>query len=518
MNNLLDTEDLLTSTTSKQSTKRSRQTDSGRHTGTKKRSLIQPTQSNKKSKSIKKSKRIFAPHIITRRNTQQTADILQEVCHRLGTDLCLSLSTYRQDILTLFENFIYFNNVHGNTYRLGKPSANGFIRKLEYKIRNITSHAILKSSANTISDNLAYEYAVGLFVNKYRTIFSCFVQTYGLYYYISKRAWTFSKDHINIDADRLRQNLELQQHLPDYSDICKYSKYAAILIEDIASKETLGDYLKFQDEGLEHFAKFKLVYILYQIYFPLSVLSDQFTHYDLHSDNILLYEPFPGKYIEYHYHCEDGSEVVFKSTFIAKIIDYGRSFYHIDDGDNSKTFYDNLCATDECSTTDTKVVTSKKPDGKLFREKINIKIPCGEDFGFDTMSDYAETNWQIRSYKKNASHDLRLLYSFIKPAILRLSSEKTKELSEFREMLRKITYGKGVTMFNESVGTIENNSQNGRINNVKQAEQEMRHILRKGTILQELNDGKYHNIENKLGDLHMYIDGTPMHFDIYQHP
>ena len=70
------------------------------------------------------------------------------------------------------------------------------------------------------------------------------------------------------------------------------------------------------------FMNHELLYILYQIYAPLSILSDSFTHYDLNTNNVRLYIPEPKKHIEYHYHYPD-RVVKFNSKYIVKIIDYG---------------------------------------------------------------------------------------------------------------------------------------------------------------------------------------------------
>ena len=35
---------------------------------------------------------------------------------------------------------------------------------------------------------------------------------------------------------------------------------------------------------------------------PLSIIKNNFTHYDLHYENVFLYEPLKNKYIEYHYY------------------------------------------------------------------------------------------------------------------------------------------------------------------------------------------------------------------------
>lgn len=58
---------------------------------------------------------------------------------------------------------------------------------------------------------------------------------------------------------------------------------------------------------------------------PLATLANTFTHYDLHPSNVLLCEPVLGKY--YKYILNDRTVVEFKSKYIVKIIDYGRSFF-----------------------------------------------------------------------------------------------------------------------------------------------------------------------------------------------
>ena len=112
-----------------------------------------------------------------------------------------------------------------------------------------------------------------------------------------------------------------------------------------------------------------------------------FTHYDLHMENVVLYEPAPGQYIEFHYHTLTGV-ISFKSPYIAKIIDYGRSYIH--DGEDSKNIYDQLCQLDEC-----------RPD-------------CGADYGFGTFPLSNEHRfYHIVTQKKNESHDLRFLHSVL---------------------------------------------------------------------------------------------------------
>ena len=140
-----------------------------------------------------------------------------------------------------------------------------------------------------------------------------------------------------------------------------------------------------------------LLYVLYQVYMTLASLSTVFTHYDLHRDNVLVYEPVAGSHIEYHYHHSSTSggkkETVFRSKYIAKIIDYGRCYYNdtssASNASESKSFYDNLVCK-EC------------------------KPKCGTGRGYGWMEykpKQIKSAYYISSQRSNPSHDMRLLYS-----------------------------------------------------------------------------------------------------------
>ena len=91
---------------------------------------------------------------------------------------------------------------------------------------------------------------------------------------------------------------------------------------------------------------------MYQVYFALSEVCNNFTHYDLHTDNVLLFEPVVNKYIHYHYTNKDGSTCSFKSRYIVKMIDYGRSYIlDPETGIGSMTVYNQVCAEPKCLDT-----------------------------------------------------------------------------------------------------------------------------------------------------------------------
>jgi hypothetical protein len=121
---------------------------------------------------------------------------------------------------------------------------------------------------------------------------------------------------------------------------------------------------------------------------PFVYYQTSFTHYDLHHENVNVYEPEKDSYIHFHYHMDGGQEYSFKSKYIAKIIDYGRSYFKDEEtGVDSKKIYTDLCKEPKC-----------KPE-------------CGINKGFSWLanSPVPSSSYWISSQKRNKSHDLRLL-------------------------------------------------------------------------------------------------------------
>ena len=294
---------------------------------------------------------------------------LKTICSEAG--VCIAFGIEALKIKEYFRNFSF--DLVDKIKKIGAPSANGFVNELQYSKRGYNAYAVLKSSTSFAADNLMYEYRVGQFLNKMAFLFPCFLETYGLFKYKSHDDWHDMKTTV-MTPEIFRTLLTPQPY--DFKVGCHDSMYMAVLIQHIRGcktvKETLGPFT------FQH-----ILPILFQVYYPLYHMRKHFTHYDLHMDNVVLYEPAPGQYIQFHYHTAKGV-VSFKSPDIAKIIDYGRSYIH--DGETSKDIYDHVCQLDEC-----------KPN-------------CGEDYGFGTFPLSNEHGfYHIVTQKKNESHDLRFL-------------------------------------------------------------------------------------------------------------
>ncbi len=105
---------------------------------------------------------------------------LNSICHNTGN--CLAFGIEQENINYFFDYFTNFKHVKSMSF-VGSPSVNGFVIKIHYAIKNYTANAILKSSKKASSDNVYYEYLVGLFLNKMNKILPCFMETYHLFRY-----------------------------------------------------------------------------------------------------------------------------------------------------------------------------------------------------------------------------------------------------------------------------------------------------------------------------------------------
>jgi hypothetical protein len=421
-------------------------------------------------------------------------------------NICLAFGDVSDHVREFFDGFVRFNFAKKAIRRIGKPSENGFIFEIENETRGYTAYSVLKSAQEPTSDNLMYEYHVGLYVNKVNKLFPCFLETYGLFRYKTPHQWNLfkadqTKKIVNLHA--LQQAL-IEQPL-DYSIGCTQSTYLAVLIQHLPGPKSLDDLA-----SNPTFVKNELMFALFQLYIPLACIMNQFTHYDLHLGNILLYEPVVGKYIEYHYHymptwdqsanttrttntahmaSMDTQVVTFKSSYILKIIDYGRSYFNdAERGVDAKQVYEHICAERTCD--------SATSEGA---------ITCGASYGLGWLADDSADpveSFYISSQHKNISHDLLPLTRLYE----NYREQKGVLTPDVVDLCKKVTY-------EGYYGTGENLTRGypAKINNVQDAA-----IL----IMDYINRPDYrarnnavNRTKDKLGDLHIYMEGNrPMEF------
>ena len=430
---------------------------------------------------------------------ENRARYLNGVCSDSG--VCIAFGTHINKIKKHFGGFVKFDHVK-SLKKIGVVSANGFVKEIEYEHEGYKSHAVLKSSADKFADNLYYEYLVGVFINAISKGIPNFVETYGVYKYNSEleyqemRKLTATKD--DLSALRLirtpseqKRYIAKHQHQKEVnllSNACKNSKHISVLIQHINGAKTLSE--KCQSVV---FVKYELPFILFQVYWALFVLQANFTHYDLHTENVLIYEPVKDAYIQYFYHFKDGSVIAFKSSYIAKMIDYGRSYYdygmdpatktQYDIESESKDIYNTICKLPEC------------------------KPKCGYNFGFSNF----QPGVNISSQKWNTSQDLRLLYMLRNGGVDFGGVEYNTMCANVKihntllhELCKKVEFK---TMYDTPENTVSGYP--AKINNVDDAFLSIKDLVQNPGFVSK--NASVYNGFDKLGEMHIYQD-RPLEF------
>lgn len=465
----------------------------------------------------KKTKKLLQPVSRTLRRTKITK-YLKLVCPKSSE--CIAFGKENDRIRAFFNQFTDFKYVEKIEKRSEVTSRNGFIHEIKYKHNEYVAYAILKSinmrtndkslNGSKNPDNLIYEYLVGRFINKITLRFSCFVQTYGLFFYKDDAQWSNMKKIKTMKiktiktgtSDTLSSALLLEPETPkiEYELIqksCTQYKHAAILLQDIHDPLSLFNALK-----SEAFLKTELLQTLYQVYYPLAAICNYFTHYDLHTENVLLYRLDPGKYVTFHYRLKDGSVFKLRSQYVSKVIDYGRSFF-VDADINSKVVQKTVCAIPDCTI-----------KGKT----------CGVKQGYawlnPTKVGSFSTDYYITSNQCNISHDLRLLADIRSELRGKYANKYVNELGGFMDDLNTLVkYGVGIkTPENAIYGTKENrvigfpelrpepdqtnpNPKTKSINNVVDAETWLFSLLQLPTV--KSWQTTFYSDKTKIGDIYM---------------
>jgi hypothetical protein len=358
---------------------------------------------NKKIK-CKQTKKInkFKGGVLKIKDDHRQKLFLQKLCPNNNT--CLVLGQYTDIINAYFDNINLTHAVNPIT-AVGESSNNGFIRRIQLTKNNYSTITMLKSAKSKTSDNLMYEYLVGLFINKYTLIFPCFLQTYACYQYKDDAQYTKFADNLQSANDlkslpqlysssTQKRNQQTVETLVNQS--CDNSKHICLLTQYFENPIGLKELLNRRSKD-EYFCRVELIQILLQIYIPLGMMETAFTHNDLHINNVLIYEIPDGQYVSMNYKTPFG-DVSLKTRYICKIIDYGRSYFK-DDRMSSENVRKTLCENVKCGSECDKSVICR--DGLMMSE-------CGIDSGYS----FVDTNldsYHMSSIINNPGKDLWLI-------------------------------------------------------------------------------------------------------------
>ena len=209
----------------------------------------------------------------------------------------------------------------------------------------------------------------------------------------------------------------------------------------------------------------------------------------------------------------NGRKITFKSPYIAKIIDYGRSFFKDEQSTNefinsSENIYNTICQIEECNEKD---------------RKGNIIDKCGHSYGFSSVGPEERPGmfYFISSYIRNISHDLRLLIEmrkFIRTYKMEVLNICTNEYPNKSIpcdiLLRKgtnVIYGEGIQNEDENnFGTIEN-MKTGLPNNIYNVN-DAHTVIKQLVINSVQQNNEYYANKESLGTLTIYQNGKDMEF------
>jgi hypothetical protein len=318
---------------------------------------------------------------------------------------------YRRIDNSIKTHFEYFRNFDllQSVEDIGVVSSNGALYKLNFEKDNIKITSLLKTSKTSHSDNLYYEYIVGtFFINRMCNIFPCFIETYDL--------MLKNNDDVNMrEVNKYKHYIKLlmlSKNKDNFTEkMLEFVKYSCVTSSRLViMTQYLEKYILFSEFIINLYLSTSTVQqILFQIYGPLFSICQHFTHYDLHGANVLLSELPINTFIKMKYIFKV-SEVEFKSGHIVKIIDYGRSYFKLDENINSTKISEVVLDTRVCHKS------------KIYPRGVGYEyVKCLEP----------EKNFFVCSKKRNVSHDLKLLAHF---------ANNTNVHREIRSISRRLHY------------------------------------------------------------------------------
>lgn len=412
-------------------------------------------------------------------------DFLQNIC--VNSNYCMAFGLEKEKLLNYFsfDTFKYAKT----PMTILSHGANGTVLALEYDRLNYKAFTIMKISMNKDADNLFPEAYNGIVhINDFNKFYPCFIETYGFFKmkkqinlnrsYRSYSSLMMDDSFMNInditrndlinefdkiDIERFKSNPStinennfLSNLLSDYTQSSCNSLTNALLVQYIEKPMSLRSWI-ITNINQDWFGV-ELSQLLFQIYSALSSLNmaNGFTHYDLHSDNVLLYI-LPNT-IQMYYETAFGEYITIQSKYIVKIIDYGRVYTK-----SNILIYKNVCK-----------------NYILCRENIPDKGMCGTHVGYGFMiephywngiaqkmkkensevpgSEIITGNFYINALVPNRSHDLRLIVDVMNSIdkILRYNRGLNKENIINRNPISKALFMiLNNTKYDTEYGTLE---------------------------------------------------------------
>jgi hypothetical protein len=228
------------------------------------------------------------------------------------------------------------------------------------------------------------------------------------------------------------------------------------------------------------------------------MISNEYTHYDLHLGNVLLHKP--SSYINMEYIYPDGNKVTIKSSYVVKIIDYGRNHCPV-----SKLYHQYLCFGKdraECGPTHN-IACGIEKGHNFFLEK-----PTGKK-GLAIYEQHLIAYHYLNTLVKNYSCDLRLAHILRLYAINKNNSHVFKKKflwEETKTLLEKIYYSISSKDMMTDYGTPEFTCKPGKdiIYNVNEMAEKLKNFINSPKYQEKAE--KYFKNEKPLGTMIIHLD------------
>ncbi len=375
-------------------------------------------------------------------------------------------------VKTHFKSFLDFSLINKEKIRRVSGGSNGFVYETPFEKGNMTTTTILKISSTGIGDNLFYEAFVGMYYINFQCLYyPLFLETYSTFKISPEMHQNFIADPKDFDTSKIiivpgktlhhvitpsEYHKNINRNDDKFKEFitnsCINPQLNACLMQYIPNAITLQKHLaaNISSKNVEHSTKYildTLFVILFQIYSVLSYIRKEFTHYDLHIQNVLIYELPKGETIELIYYNDDNYRKLkchIHTNIIVKLIDYGRCHTP-----KSKKYIDLVCKIPEC---------------KGFDDQM--KNTCGSESGYLMIAKKKNYTFMLPSLK-NESADIRLIrgiYSHnIKPFINKIHPEAKEIITKSRIYNMFNHYG-SEEMCQTAFGTCEN--ENGSVKTI----------------------------------------------------
>ena len=333
---------------------------------------------------------------------------------------------------------------------IGNNSHNGFIRKFNYVNNGITLDVVLKSNKKKSTDNPYYEYLAGQCINEFSKYFPFFSRTYAIGQYKNRTFWNYfgsinKRTDLPYDISHYIEYFDVAASLDQkVKNSCINSDMKNVFTQFINIKKSLLEYFhNFTDASYHFEVKYqnqltKHILLLYLVYGTLSKLGNYFTHYDLHMNNVVLYEIPNNNYIDIVIKTINGKKIILKSRYLPIIIDYGRGYFN-------------------CHALQSGILDSPSLMKKVCEYDITNPIPadkvcpniCGNEVGYQfsgkinpdgSIDSTGVDDFYINLGKRNISHDLRLLSDLNHIIDFSYLDQDISYIKQFTDLLKEINY------------------------------------------------------------------------------